>query len=189
MLPTFLITILRLMIQAPENFVLVEIERKFQDSQGGLLIDTTWFPEEHATLEGIVRSAPVRIVSDGYRQIIGTVKEGDKVFFSYGTIFSYHLQPDNDTPVYKNLIIYDGKEYWRVNISEVFFKNDIEMITNNVLVEPLSESSGIVKGVGKIGLSCQVGDTIVFEPQFVQQYSFFNQFYFIIPASRVIAKY
>lgn len=178
------------MIQAPENFVLVEIERKFQDQQGGILVDTTWFPEEHATLEGIVRSAPVKILCDGYRQIIGTVKAGDRVFFSYGTIFNYTLQPDDDTPVYKNLIIFEGQEYWKVHISEVFFKmtDGIEMITNNVLVIPRSEDSGFVEGVGKIGVNCKKGDTIFFEPQFAQQYSFFEQSYFIIPASRVIAK-
>ena len=97
------------MIQSPENYVLCEIDKKFQDDAGGIFIDHTWHPEEHATLEGVVISAPVRTISDGYRKLVGTVKNGDKIFFSYGVIFNYILQPEDDTAVYKNLVLFQGK--------------------------------------------------------------------------------
>ena len=179
------------MINAPENYILCEIKEKFKDKEGSILIDPTWFPEEHATLEGIVVSIPIRTGSDGYRKIIGSVKVSDKIFFSYSVIFKYKLQPEDDTPVYSNLIIYEGKEYWKVNIDEVFFKvenEEVEMITDNILVSPLSGQSGIVAAIPNIPLEYKVGDRIIFEPSFVQVYSFFGRTYFIIPCRRAIAK-
>ena len=179
------------MIHAPENYILCEIEKKFQDIDGNILIDPTWFPEEHATLEGKVVSIPIRTNSDGYRKIIGSVEIGNKIFFSYAVIFNYKLQPEDDTPIYKNLIIYEGKEYWKVNIDEIFFKSingKVIMITDNVLVNPISEESGVVVSVPYMPINYKVGDNIIFEAAFVQPYKFFGQTYFIIPCRRVIAK-
>lgn len=180
------------MIQAPENYILCEIDKKFQDKEGSILIDTTWFPEEHATLEGIVVSVPIRTGSDGYRKIISSVDIGDKIFFSYAVVFNYKLQPEDDTPIYSNLIIYEGKEYWKVNIDEIFFKSvngKVKMITDNILVDPLSEHSGIVVETPDMPISYKIGDTIIFEAEFVQSYKFFGQTYFIIPCRRAVAKY
>ena len=179
------------MIQAPENYILCEIDKKFQDQEGNILIDPTWFPEEHATLEGNVVSAPIRTGSDGYRKIIGSVDIGDKIFFSYSVVFNYKLQPEDDTPVYSNLIIFEGKEYWKVNIDEIFFKSTngkVKMITDNILVDPLSEHNGVIVEVPEMLLNYKKGDTVFFEAEFVQSYKFFGQPYFIIPCRRVIAK-
>jgi co-chaperonin GroES (HSP10) len=197
------------MIQAAQNFILAEIEKKFQDQEGNLFVDTTWHPEEYATLEGIVISAPSRTESDNYRKVVGSVKNGDRIFFSYGVIFDYKLQPDNDTPIYKNLIIHEGKEYWKVEIGEVFCKvntdGSLEMVTDNILLEPVApekteiegleiiqnkeSNSGIVKAMPKnINLSCNVRDEVCFEPRFVQKYNIFGKEHFIIPSRRIIAK-
>ena len=199
------------MIQAPQNYILAEIEKKFQDKEGNLFIDTTWHPEEFTTLEGTVVSAPVRTESDNYRKLTGSVKNGDKIFFSYGVIFDYKLQPDEDTPVYKNLVMYKGKEYWKVEIGEVFCKvnpdGSLEMVTDNILLEPViknksrtglegfeiieqpEENTGIVKAMpSNINLSCNVRDVVCFEPRFVQKYNIFGKEHFIIPSRRVLAK-
>ncbi len=180
------------MIYAPDNYILCEIDKKFQDKEGSILIDTTWFPEEHATLEGVVVSIPVRTGSDGYRKIVGSVNIGDKIFFSYAVIFKYKLQREDDTPVYSNLIIYEGKEYWKVNIDEIFFKSvegKVEMITDNILLEPVSEYSGKVIAIPDMPLSYKVNDVLLFEPSFAQVYKFFDKTYFIIPCRRAVAKY
>jgi co-chaperonin GroES (HSP10) len=178
------------MIQAAENYILVEIEKKFQDRDGGLFIDTTWAPEEYAMLEGTVIMPPVRVKSDLYRKITGTVNKGDKIFFSYSIIFEYKKQPDEDTPVYKNLIIYEGKEYWKVAMGEVFcvVGEELRMVTENVLLEPINEETGIIKAMPNINLSCNVRDVVCFEPRFVQKYNIFGKEHYIIPGRRVLAK-
>jgi co-chaperonin GroES (HSP10) len=175
------------MLQAAENYVLVEIEKKFQDNAGGIFIDTTWTPEEHTTLEGVVVMPPVRVKSDYYRKITGTVEKGDKIFFSYGVIFAYKTQPDDDTPVYKNLVIYEGKEYWKVDMGEIFCVNGERMVTENLLIEPIDDETGIVKAMPDIKLSCNVRDVVCFEPRFVQKYNIFGKEHYIIPSRRVLA--
>jgi len=185
------------MIQAPLNNALVEIEKKFQDKDGGIYVDPTWHPEDFATLEGVVVSAPVRTQSDNGRTVKGTIKNGDKVFFSYGVIFEYESQPDEDTPVYKNLVLYEGKEYWKVNVGEIFCTvtdEGIKMVTDNVLIEPWQEEAitdnffipqviknetGIIKAIpDNTNLSCVVGDKIAFESKFVQQYNIFGKIHY-----------
>lgn len=178
------------MIKAAQNYILCEIEKKFQDQNGGLFIDTTWQPEEYSTLEGIVVSAPVRIVSDRHRKVTGEVKEGDKIFFSYSVIFEKLLQPDEDTPVYKNLVLYEGKEYWKVDMGEVFcvISDEIKMVTENVLIEPIDDESGTVIGMPNINLSCNVRDVVCFEPKYVQRYNILGKEHYILPSRRIIAK-
>lgn len=183
------VRILISMLQAAQNYILVEIEKKFQDERGSIIIDTTWEPAEHATLEGTVISVPAKTKSDN-RKITGTVKEGDKIFFSYCVIHDYVSQPEDDTPVYRNLVVFEGKEYWKVDIREAFCKitqEGIEMITDNVLIEPLSEDTGVVKAISK-NLSCNVRDIVCFQPQFVQRYNIFGSEHYIIPARRLLAK-
>jgi len=191
------------MIHSPENYVLVEIEKKFQDKDGGIFIDPSWRPEEYATLEGVVVSAPERFSSDD-REILGTVAKGDRVFFSYSVVFEYSRQPEDDTFVYKNLVLYEGKEYWQVHAGEIFCKvtDKIEMITDHVLIEPYENTidygfdirnvnkkeTGIVKGLPAKKWGVQVGDKIAFESQYVQEYNIFGKIHYIIPGRRAIAK-
>lgn len=193
-------------LQSPLNNCLVKIEKRYQDTMGTIKIDPTWRPQDFATLEGTVVSAPIDIDFD---KAIGTVEKGDKVIFSYGVVYDYVTQPDDDTPVFRNLILYKGEEFWKVDMAEIFCKvtNGIEMITDHVLIEPLSvvrgtyndsgfirldkvtEHKGKVKGLPKhTHLSVRVGDTVCFEPRFVQKYNILGQEHFIIPTRRVLAK-
>lgn len=186
----------------------MKIEKRYQDQHGCVKIDPTWRPEEFATLEGIVVSAPLKVENDRNRTVLGTVEKGDKIIFSYAVVYAYASQPDNDTPVYKNLIIHNGEEFWKVDLGEVFCKvgSTIEMITDNVLIEPFAirgtcrsngfvrieekcEDMGIVKSLPpNINLSVRVGDTVCFEPRFVQKYNILGQEHFIIPTRRMLAK-
>lgn len=196
------------MIQATKNFILVEIEKKFQDKEGVLVVDTTWRPEEFATLEGVVVSAPVMFESD-QRKVVTHVKRGDKLFFSYSVIFDYECQKEDENPVYKNLIRYDGREYWKVEAGEVFCKvgsdGSLCMVTDNILLEPIhgekvsipglviiqdkEPNSGVVKAMPVGGrLSCSISDTVFFESRFAQKYNIFGKEHYIIPMRRVLAK-
>jgi len=198
-------------IQSTVNNCLVIIEKRYQDQNGLIKIDPTWRPEEFATLEGVIHSAPVRVENDRHREVVGTVKKGDKVIFSYGVIYDFAEQPDGDTPVYKNLVVVDSKEYWKLDIGEIFCKiteaGEIIMITDHVLLDLFhgeyigkSESGlilpqqktdhlGIVKGIPEDKkLSVRVGDTVCFEPKFAQRYNILGQEHIIVPSRRVLAK-
>lgn len=178
------------MLQAAKNYILCEIKKKFQDENGGLFIDTTWTPEEYSTLEGIVISPPVRTEGDFHRKITGEVEKGDKIFFSYSVIFEKSLQPEDDTPVYKNLVLFEGKEYWKVDMGEVFcvMGDKVRMVTENLLIEPIDDESGTVIGMPEINLSCNVRDVVCFEPRFVQRYNILGKEHYILPSRRIIAK-
>jgi hypothetical protein len=179
------------MLTSPENYILAEIEKKFQDQYGELVIDTTWSPEEYVTLEGIAMSVPRRTFSQRGFEITGKVNKGDRIFFSYAVVYDYEKQEDGDTPVYKNLILYEGREYWKVHAGEIFCtvsSGEIKMVTDNILVVPESENSGRVIGKPNINLSCNMGDVVCFEPKFVQKYNIFGAEHFIIPSRYVIAK-
>jgi co-chaperonin GroES (HSP10) len=180
------------MIKSAVNYVLCEIERKFQDQDGKIFIDTTWEPAEFATLEGTVISAPYRTQSDHHRKITGSVKEGDRIFFSYSVIFDYIMQPDEDTPIYRNLVIYEGKEYWRVDMGEIFCTVEadgkLKMVTDNILLEPIDNETGIVKAMPEINLSCNVRDVVCFETKYVQRYNIFGEEHYILPSRRILAK-
>lgn len=198
------------MLKCPVNYCLVEIEKKFQDTQGDIAVDTTWTPEEYATLEGTVASVPAVIREDEYRNIFGEVKVGDKVIFSYGIVFDYLSQPDNDTPVYRNLVFFEGKEYWKVDVAEIFCtvspEGEISMVTDNALLERYVSRGNIeqlipgfeifddkehlvsVKAMPKnSNISCSMGDVVAVEPKYLQKYNILGQEHFIIPTRRILA--
>lgn len=199
-----------MIITSPENIVLVEIEKRFQDKTGNIVIDPTWHPEDHATMEGIVYSAPHRLLSDNHRTIVGTVKRGDKIVFSYSVIFAKALQNDNENPVYKNLIIHQGKELWKAHAGEIFCKivdGEIIMLTDNVLTEPMvieesKQTSRLILDKPKqrediariIGLpenkelSYTMRDLVSFESKYVQKYQIQGRQMFLIPSRRILAK-
>lgn len=197
------------MLQSIQNFILVEIEKRFQDQQGGFFVDTTWTPEEYATLEGTVICPPIFSKSDGHRTVLGKVNKGDRIFFSYAIVYEYDLQPSDASPVYRNLVYFNNKEYWKVDIAEVFCKitpeGKYEMVTDNILLDPVHDETvtvcgleqvkqrnndtGIVKAVPpNISLSCNMGDVVCFEPRYVQKYNIFGKEHYIIPSRRVLAK-
>lgn len=126
------------MIRYALNYCLVKINKRFQDSHGNIKIDPSWHPEEHATMEGVVYSAPLVVENNLARRTVMEVKDGDRVFFSYTVVFGYDMQPDGQTPVYKNLVLHNGEEYWKVDVGDMFFrwtaKGGIEMITEHVLM-------------------------------------------------------
>lgn len=184
------------------NFVLVEMERRFTDYVNGLYVDPTWDPAIHATVSGRVVSVPNKIESDNYRSITDHVKEGDRVYFSYAVIFDYIKQDTDDSPEYKNLLLHDGKEYWRVSPSEIFAtKNEFglwNMVTEMVMVEPLvtdyrgflisrrEDITGVIKALPAKKYDFNISDTVVFEEKYVQTYTFDGKEYWLVPPRRVV---
>ncbi len=201
-----------MILRCTENYLLVEIEKKFTDKQGGLFIDPTWTPEEYTTLNGRVYSTPLRVAPDDDRPIVGSVSDGDDIWFSYSVIFDYDLQPEFENPVYKNLVIHEGRELWMVHLGEVFCSvnesGEIDMVTDNILLTPADSSAPIEMGglvllgkpvddhnkamvkakPSKLRLSCNMGDIVCIEPKYIQKYNILGAEHYIVRSRRVLAK-
>ena len=134
---------------APINNLYVTIEKKFYDTvtfASGIVLykDTTFHPEESVMLIAKVISVPKAIQQrydyDGMQCII---KPGDTILMRYDVVFCYVDQPERDTPIYKNVLLYNGVEYWKVDIQKVFAIQrgvDWEMVNGYALCEPYNET-------------------------------------------------
>jgi len=199
-------------LKCPFNKILVTIEKKYQDKEKGLFIDTTYHPEEYATLKGVVHSVPARLKNEHWREETQQIiQPGDEIWFSFYVVYSFTRYENNETPSYKNLIVFEGQEYWQVDYSEVFCVkrgDEIIMPYQYVLLEPMKDDrnlkskSGLiithnetfqdrakVKALPKINVDCTIGDIIPIEQQYVQKYRLFDSLHYILPVRRLIAKF
>lgn len=126
----------------------VTIEKKFYDvvnSESGVMLykDTTFHPEEAAMIIGKVVSVPKTIQKRlDYEGVTCPVRPGDTILMRYDVVSSYKDQPDRSTPTYKNVLLYKGVEYWRVNILQVFAiltGSKWKMINGYVLCNPMKK--------------------------------------------------
>lgn len=134
---------------APLNNLYVTIEKKFYDTvtfASGIVLykDTTFHPEEAAMLIAKVISVPKAIQKRyDYNGMQCVIKPGDTILMRYDVVFCYVDQPERDTPIYKNVLLYNGVEYWKVDIQKVFAiqrGTEWEMINGYVLCEPYNEA-------------------------------------------------
>lgn len=129
---------------SPQNKIIVEIEKKFYDTiefESGVTLyqDTTFHPEEFAMMEAKVISVPRSIIDrpdyNGFKEL---PEEGDTILIRYDVIFSYRDQPDRATPFYKNLIMHNGQEFWRVDVLQCFAikkEGGYRMLNNYVMCD------------------------------------------------------
>lgn len=198
-------------MKCPINKLLVTIEKKYQDKSGALFLDTTFQPEEYATLKGIVYSIPDRVDKESFRNVEQLARVGDEIWFSYAIVFDYLIRREGETPVYRNLIAYEGSEYWQVDYSEVFcIVRDREILMPNqfVLLAPVKDNGSDQQASGLFSVkknevyediaevvavpksvNCVKGDIIPFEPEYLQKYIMFDSPHFILPARKVVAKF
>src|SRR5688572_12239501 len=107
-------------LRCPVDYFLVEIDSKFQDivhTDSGVLLyrDTTFHPEQHATITGRIVSVPGRIkqaIDTDHLVIEG--KPGDQAIFSYLVITDWNRHPDRSAD-HHNEVTIAGKTYWKVH--------------------------------------------------------------------------
>lgn len=135
---------------APINVVFVQIKKKVYDTRtfaSGITLykDTTFHPEEASMCEATIVSLP-RAIQDRYdyrgmtRDGGGKLHIGDTILIRYDVVFHYHHQPDRDNPIYKNILLYEGQEYWRVDIQQIFGvlrKGSVEMVNGYIMCDPV----------------------------------------------------
>lgn len=138
------------MLTCPLNNILVTIPNKFYDTiefDSGVKLykDTGYHPEESAMLEAVVVSIPRAIQGRAdYEGMTTPMKPGDRILMRYDVVYSYINQPENDTPIYKNVLLYNGEEYWKVDIQKIFgliLDDEIFMINGYVLCDILYDDT------------------------------------------------
>lgn len=133
---------------APLNTVYVTIQNKFYDSvqfDSGVKLfrDTGFHPEENAMLEATVVSVPKCLIGrTDYQGFRIDVKPGDKILMRYDVVYSYIDQPERDTPIYKNVLLWQGREFWKCDIQKIFgiiTDAGIQMLNGYVLCDQKTE--------------------------------------------------
>lgn len=201
-------------IISPQNNIIIQLEKKYDEEfvfESGLKLykDINFHPEESVMLIGTVVSIPRSIIKrvdyEGYNDL---PEVGDKVLIRYDVVFAYTNQPDRDTPIYKNLFVYEGVEYWMVDIMQVFAVQqgeDYKMLNGYIMCNPVSEE----RSLGKLLITpdymreeirrdryrvkysplgaVQAGELIYCTPNVAQQYRIGSDEFYIIKESHLQA--
>lgn len=126
-------------MKTTRDIVLISAPQKYNDRieiEGGVIIylDTSFKPEHHVSIKGIVEAVPGLLTPSHYAN--GTLEMelevGDEVYFHYLTI-----SPDN-------LVMHNDKEYYQVEYFNIFaYKRDgiLHMNGGWVFVEPVTKAS------------------------------------------------
>jgi hypothetical protein len=191
------------------NLVVELCGEMYVGGDGELLLDSTFEPEEYATLEGVVVGVPYDVLSDGFRgDLRCDLLVGDKVCFNYNVVFNYVVRREGETPVYVNLLEYDGRRLWRVDMIDVFCyerggvryslggKVMLEVTSGcNVKsdggLDLIGDDGGGYGVVGVLPFGCldyNVGDVIYFEKDYGIRYKLFGKDYVVVDLKRVIGK-
>jgi len=207
---------------APLNTVYATLDRKFYDtveftSGVTLFKDTGFHPEESTMLEATVVSVPKAIMQrPDYNGMTLPIKTGDRILIRYDVVYSYKHQPERDTPVYKNVLLYGGVEYWKVDIQKIFgviVDGGIRMLNGYAYCEAVPEERAdyglLVRPehlrreerrdklrikyigeplIGQPSLFLSPGDIVYTAPGMAQSYEINVQKFFIIKQSHIVAK-
>jgi len=210
---------------APLNVVYVQIKKKLYDSKkfpSGIILykDTSFHPEEASMIEATVVSLPRAIqerfdYAGMYVDAGGPLQVGSTVLMRYDVVFHYFNQPERDTPIYKNVLLYEGEEYWRVDIQQIFAvlrKGSVEMINGYVMVDPVTEQVNFnsfhaathfatrilndqyaIRYIGhplehEPALNLRTGDRVHVRPGIAQHYETDWSDFHIIKQSQILAK-
>ncbi len=117
-------------MHAGYNTVLVSIEKEFNDTITApegmeFFQDTTYRPEHHTTIHGIIIAVPLEFKMQGHWD----VKVGDKIYFNYMVV----LQPENRL----------GK-YWIVEAALLIARvraGELKPLGNHILLRPIIEAN------------------------------------------------
>jgi co-chaperonin GroES (HSP10) len=116
------------MIEAPANKLIVHPKTKYARNitdlmkrsaiQNGATVD----PADIVNITGEILSIPKTIsqTKDYEGFSIEDIQIGDIGIFSYRVIYDLIIKQENGEPVYKNLIKYNGKEYFSCDIRNLF---------------------------------------------------------------------
>lgn len=143
------------MIQAPYNKVIVHPKTKYishisdlmkrSSIQNGASVD----PTDVVNIVGEIVSIPQTIseTRDYLGYSTNDLQIGDIAIFSYKVIYDLIIKQESGEPVYRNLIKYNGREYFSCDIRNLFGVirgEDIIMVNGYVMLEEFEKDLVII---------------------------------------------
>lgn len=207
------------MIQSPANKVIVLPVARYSKNitdimkrsaiQNGASVD----PADVVNIVGEVISVPKYISpTNDYKGFsIKDIKVGDTAIFSYKVIYDIIIKQEGEEPIYRNSIVYEGKEYFACDIRNLFGvirEGEIIMVNGFVMLEDFEESKIILPaslskqknaasskilyiGSNRTNLSritAQEGDTVFFNSKQAQRYQINDKKFVILQQDRILGK-
>lgn len=207
------------MLQATINNLIVKVDTKYignmtdimrlSSIQDNASVDAS----DLVNIMGEIVSVPLKI--ENKREYAGFTKDniqvGDIAIFNYLVISELVAIPDKDDADFKNIIRYKGKEYFAVDIRNLFgvIRNgEIIMLNGHVMTTQYEESKIIVpthlrriKQVAKCDvlysgypksnekqIELSQGDTIYYNPFLAQKYQIKGKKFCIITQNKILGK-
>jgi len=207
------------MIQSPANKVIVHPAARYTKNitelmkrsaiQNGASVD----PADVVNIVGEVISVPKYISpTNDYKGFsIKDIKVGDTAIFSYKVIYDIVIKQEGEEPIYRNSIVYEGKEYFACDIRNLFGvirEGEIIMVNGFVMLEDFEESKIILPaslskqknaasskilyiGSNRTNLSritAQEGDTVFFNSKQAQRYQINDKKFVILQQDKILGK-
>lgn len=204
------------MFQSAENKIVVRVASKYIHNitnitrlsalQEGASIDMGDFVQ----IVGEVMSIPKTIKEsreyEGYS--LDNIQVGDTAIFSYQVIQETIFIEDEDKIIYKNMVVYEGKEYFLVDITRLFGVirgGNIIMLNGYVMLSEYPQNILLLQNQSKkakgtvmsevlyIGnpkttesqLDIKQGDNVCFSPFYPQHYQINNKKFIILQQNHI----
>lgn len=206
------------MFQPTENKVLVKVGNKHIQSISNILRlsaiqnNTSIDPADYVSITGDVIALPKRIFGIGYEGFsTDNIYEGDVAIFSYQVIYDILYKAATDKFEYRNMVTYEGEEYFLADIRNIFGVirgGDIYMVNGYVMLTEypkgiivLQQSSKKVKGTthstvmhignpktDEIPIDVVSGDEVLFSPTKPQHYKIGDKPFIILRQNQILGR-
>jgi co-chaperonin GroES (HSP10) len=206
------------MLTAPLDDIIIKVKTKYISNITTLLKrsaiqnNASVDPMDYVNITGEVISIPKSITKrfdyEGYST--DNIKVGDTAIFSYHVIGEQWITEDQKIE-FKNRIWYNGQEYFRCNIMDLFgvIRDDKVIMLNGyvmattfpetkiILAASSKKEKGVVSSVimnigypksNKNSIDAKQGDTILFNPLKAQKYQINDKPFIILSQHHIMAK-
>lgn len=207
------------MIESPSNKIIVYPKTRYTKNitdimkraaiQNGATVD----PADIVNIIGEIISIPRHIshISEykGYSTI--DLRIGDIAIFSYKVIYDLIIKQENGEPVYRNLLTYNGKEYFTCDIrnlfgvirdGEIIMVNGFVMLTeyepNRIILSASikNQKNATRSNIMHIGrnrihlpkINAENGDLVYFNSGKVQHYNIGDKKFIILQQDKILGK-
>jgi len=200
------------MLQATINNLLVRVDTKYIGNMSDIMRlsaiqdNASVDASDLVNIYGEVISVPKAISKtkeyEGFSK--DNIQVGDIAIFNYLVISEIVAIPDKDDVEFKNIIRYKGKEYFMVDIRNLFgvIRNGEIIMLNGYVMATQYEESKIILPLHlrniKKAASCEVlyaseenlspGDSIYFNPTLAQKYQIKGKKFSIITQNKILGK-
>lgn len=207
------------MLQPIENKVLVKVNSKYIQvisdiaRLSALQNNTSIDPADFVQIQGEIVALPKSISNTREYEGFSTkdLYEGDWAIFSYQVIYDMVYKKDTDKLEFRNMVFYEGQEYFMADIRHIFGAirgGDIYMVNGYVMLGEyprgiivLQQSSKKVKGTthstvmhigatrtNKEPIDVVSGDEVLFSPYHPQHYKINDKPFIILRQNQILGR-